>query len=127
MPKFSIPEFDKVSGTFEALPAAVYSVSITKWEQRAGKTSGQKYINWWLTVTADHPEYAGRNLFLITMLEPKDALFRLKNLCDAVKTGSSKDGFDPDQMVGAQLKVQVGQETGQNGEVQNKVVKCMKA
>lgn len=128
MGRFEIPDFDKISGVFEPIPAGIYKVQVSKCEDRVGKQKGTKYLNWTLTVTADHPQYSGRNLWLATMLEPREALFKLKNLCEAVGGGFDATGVDTDRILGSELKVQVALRTNpENGVVSNEVVKCLKA
>lgn len=123
MPRFDIIGFGGVKSSMEPLPAGDYKTQITKWEERAGKEKGTKYINWILGVV-EHPEYSGRNLFFMTMLEPKEALFKLKKLCESVGgKGSDAGGFDPDKMVGEYVKAKVVQVTNsKTGEPRNEVV-----
>lgn len=119
MPRFDIAGFGDVKSTMDPLPAGEYEVQITDVKDGVGKQKGTKYLNWVLTVV-DHPEHSGRNLFFMTMLEPKEALFKLKGLCEAVGTGWDSGGLNTDAIVGQKVKAKVVQETYQ-GTVRNQV------
>lgn len=122
MPRFDIVGFGGVKGTLEPIPNADYKVQITKCEQAVGREKGTKYLNWILSVV-EHPEYTGRNLFFMTMLEPKEALFKLKKMCEAVGKGWDDNGLDTDNMIGAYIRVKVVQVTNpKTGEPRNEVI-----
>lgn len=125
MPRFNIAGFGDVKSTMDPLPAGEYKVQITSVKDGVGKDKGTKYLQWVLTVM-DHVEHSGRNLFFMTMLEPKDALFKLKGLCEAVGTGWDSNGLDTDQIVGQVVKAKVVQVT-YKGTIKNEVASVTKA
>lgn len=125
MPRFDIAGFGDVKSTMDPLPAGDYKVQITDMKEGVGKEKGTKYLNWVLTVI-DHPEYSGRNLFFMTMLEPKEALFKLKGLCEAVGQGWDSKGLDTDQIKGQYIMAKVVQES-YKGTVRNSVASVSKA
>lgn len=125
MPRFNISGFGDVKSTMEPLPVREFRCQLTNVEERTGKDKGTMYLNWTLTVV-DDPEFSGRNLFYMTMLEPKEALFKLKALCEAVGKGWDSNGLDTDAMIGSTVVVKVGHETYKE-TIRNSVLKVSKA
>lgn len=106
MPRFNIAGFGGVKSTLTPVPPGDYKVQIVKCEEKVGKEKGTKYLNWVLSVV-DHPEFSGRYLYFMTMLEPKEALFRLKKLCEAVGCGFDDSGVETDEIIGQYLVAKV--------------------
>lgn len=75
MAKISV-DFSNV-GTFEALPEGQYDAVIESVELRTGKTTGNPYLNFTLTVTEG--EYEGRKLWMTAGLTEK-SLWKLKDM-----------------------------------------------
>jgi hypothetical protein len=117
---------DVQSSDFEPIPSGTYAARVTDGEIRESgpnsKNPGAQYINWEFTISEG--EHESRKQWLNTSLLPQ-ALFGLKGLLAATGKFSQEqiDGeldFDIDDVVGAEVKIVVGQRTYE-GELRNEV------
>jgi hypothetical protein len=129
---------DVDSGSYEALPSGVYHVKVTDVESRTSgenaKHPGSEYFNWEFTIQRGDAEE--RRLWDNTSYDHGEcdcseeetfnkALFKLKQLIEATEAYTPEElaeedfEFDPDEVLGKDCNVVVGQRPGQDGEPQN--------
>lgn len=101
-----IKKFNEVSSGGEPLPAAVYAAKITNAELKQSKSSDSEMIA--VEFTVQDGDFANRKLFRNYSLSEK-ALGFLKELCEKGKIEFSDDGLDTEDMLGAEVSLQVGQ------------------
>lgn len=101
-----IKKFGDVSAGGEPLPAAVYPAKITSAELRQSKSSDSQMIA--VEFTVSEGEFENRKLFRNFSLSEK-ALGFLKELCEKGNIEFSDEGLDTEDMLGAELSLQVGQ------------------
>ena len=118
-----IPKLSEVSTASEPLPAAVYDVKITNAELKQSKSSESEMIA--VEFTVSDGDFAKRKLWRNFSLVEKALVF-LKELCEVADIEMSDDGLDTEDMLGAELKVQVGQKEYQ-GRIGNEIEKLYKA
>ena len=101
-----IKRFDEVTSGGDPLPAGVYLTKITAAEVKESKSSDSQMIA--VTFTVQDGDFANRKLWRNFSLSEK-ALGFLKELCEKGNIEFSKEGLDTEDMLGADLSLQVGQ------------------
>ena len=95
----------------EAVPEGIYSIRVDKVESKNSKSSGKPMIAIETSVTDG--EFMGRMLFINLSLDEK-ALWKVKDFYTACGVGWADDGFETDDLIGAELKAQVETELYEN-------------
>lgn len=100
------PDFSEAVG-FDAVPPGVYNVRVGGYEQKTSQ-KGDAYLSWKLMIFGAEGDFAAANnrtLFLTTMLKGKGAGILKSLLQAAIPDYQPGQAFDPDAIVGAELKV----------------------
>ena len=114
-----INKFAEVKSGGDPLPAGVYLATITGAEVKQSKSSDSKMIV--VEFTVSDGDFAKRKLFRNFSLSEK-ALGFLKELCEKGHIEFTDDGLDTENMLGAELSLQVGQREYE-GKLNNEVEK----
>ena len=114
-----INKFAEVKSGGDPLPAGVYLATITGAEVKQSKSSDSKMIV--VEFTVSDGDFAKRKLFRNFSLSEK-ALGFLKELCEKGHIEFDDDGLDTENMLGAELSLQVGQ-SEYEGKLNNEVEK----
>lgn len=115
MPKVGI-NLDEVKDYVEP---GWYFVTIVGAEIKDSNSSDHQYINWRMQIDEPESEFHKQSLFHMTSLSP-NALPMLKNFLEAANAQWDEDGFNTEDVIGAQLEVKVEVEQYQ-GRTQNKI------
>lgn len=89
----------------EAMPEGIYPVRVDKVENAMSKESKQPMLAIEAAITSG--EFMGRAVFINLSLQEK-ALWKTKGFCEAAGISWTDDGFDSDDLIGAELRVQLG-------------------
>ena len=114
-----IKKFEEVTSGGDPLPAGVYLTKITAAEVKNSKSSDNQMIA--VTFTVQDGEFKNRNLWRNFSLSEK-ALGFLKELCEKGNIEFSNDGLNTEDMLGADLSLQVSQRDFE-GKLTNEVEK----
>ena len=117
-----IKKFEEVTAGGDPLPAGVYLTKITAADVKDSKSSDNQMIA--VTFTVQDGEFKNRNLWRNFSLSEK-ALGFLKELCEKGNIEFSNDGLNTEDMLGADLSLQVGQREYE-GRLTNEVEKFYK-
>jgi len=101
-----IKKFDEITTGGDPLPAAVYLTKITAADVKDSKSSDSQMIA--VEFTVQDGEFAKRKLWRNFSLSEK-ALGFLKELCEKGNIEFTEDGLNTEDMLGADLSLQVGQ------------------
>ena len=114
-----INKFAEIKSGGNPLPAGVYLATITGAEVKQSKSSDSQMIA--VEFTVSEGDFAKRKLFRNFSLSEK-ALGFLKELCEKGHIEFDDDGLDTENMLGAELSLQVGQREYE-GKLNNEVEK----